>query len=102
MMYQAGYYNNLSEDQIAARLSGEGIKPKRVVELPFSRFDSHRNTYDIVLAFLEGSAEIQVGENTYLCGAGDRLLITGAVPHSASVGPYGCTYLMTQMPFQSD
>lgn len=102
MAYQADYYAGKNEDAIAAQLSTEGYQPKRVEDKPNSRYDNHRNTYEIVLAFLDGSADITVGNQTFHCSAGDRLEIAGLVPHSARVGPDGCVYLMVQKPYQTD
>lgn len=96
-IYESQKYQNLSEDEIFARLTCEGHRPSRVVEAPGAIYDSHRNTYDLVLAFLRGSAEIRVGAHVFHCVAGDKLNIPGNLPHSAVVGTQGVVYLMTQV-----
>ncbi len=101
-IFERQAYINLSEDQIFGKLTLEGHTPRRVVELPGAIYDSHRNTCDLILAFLRGSAEIRVGEHVYHCVAGDKLNIPGSLPHSAVVGTMGVVYLMTQMENCSD
>jgi quercetin dioxygenase-like cupin family protein len=101
-MLRQGYYSGKSESEIASELCSEGTQPRRVVELPGNRYDSHTNPQDILLAFLEGSAEITIGGRVFSCQAGDRLLINGHVEHSGVVGYEGCEYLMTMMPTLAD
>lgn len=96
-IYENQKYGGLSEDEIFARLTCEGHRPIRVIEQPGAIYDSHLNTYDLVLAFLRGSAEIRVGEQVYHCIPGDKLNIPGSLPHSAVVGTQGVVYLMTQV-----
>ncbi len=101
-MLKPGYYYGKDEHEIAVELSREGLAPKRVVEAPGSRYDWHKNAFDILMAFLEGSAEIRIGEDVYRCKPGDRLVISGGIEHSAVVGDEGCVYLMTQCPTCAD
>lgn len=54
-------------------------------------------SYDLVLAFLRGSAEIRIGDQVYHCVPGDKLNIPGVMPHSGVVGTEGVVYLMTQV-----
>lgn len=96
-IYERQKYSGLSEDEIFARLTCEGHRPTRVVDPPGAIYDSHLNTYDLVLAFLRGSAEIRVGEQVYHCIPGDKLNIPGSLPHSGIVGTQGVVYLMTQV-----
>lgn len=96
-IYESQAYGNLSEDEIFGKLSCEGCAPHRVVEGPGAVYDNHRNSYDLVLAFLRGSAEVRVGQQVYHCVAGDKLNIPGDLPHSAVIGTQGVVYLMTQV-----
>lgn len=95
-IHERQYYRNLKEDEIFARLSCEGHTPSRVVDAPGTVYDSHMNSYDLVLAFIKGSAEIKIGDTVYPCIAGDKLNIPGSRPHSAVVGQYGVVYYVTQ------
>jgi mannose-6-phosphate isomerase-like protein (cupin superfamily) len=102
-MHSRGYYQNLNEHEIANKLSGEGgIQPKRVQEGPNSRYDGHKNSNDLILAFISGSATIRVGEKIYECAAGDQLVVQGGTTHSAEIGTDGCVYYMTQLPTRGD
>lgn len=101
-MLKPGYYRGFSENEIANDLSREGLKATRVVEQPGSRYDRHKNAYDILMGFVSGTAEIQIGDRSYKCYAGDRLIISGGVEHSAIVGQNGCVYYMTQCPTCAD
>ena len=101
-MLRQGYFTGKTLLEIASELCSEGTQPRRVVERPGSRYDSHTNPQDIVLAFLEGSAEITIGGRVFYCEAGDRLHINGHVEHSGVVGFEGCEYLMTMMPTLGD
>ena len=96
-IHERQYYRTLSEDQIRSALTSEGHAPTRVADGPGTVYSSHRNSCDLILAFLQGSADIQIGDKQYPCIAGDRLNIPGARPHSGVVGEHGVVYLMTQM-----
>jgi hypothetical protein len=96
-IHEKQYYRDLSADQIYLKLTCEGHTPRRVVEAPNAIYDSHRNPFDLVLAFLAGSAQITIGDRVYFCTPGDRLNIPGSTPHSGVVGAEGVIYLMTQM-----
>jgi quercetin dioxygenase-like cupin family protein len=102
LMLKPGYYLGRSEHEIAVDLGREGLAPKRIVEQPGSRYDRHKNAFDILMAFVSGSANIRIGERNYVCRAGDRLIISGGIEHSAVVGDNGCVYFMTQCPTCAD
>ena len=101
MLMQA-YYHDMTEDEIAGQISGEGLRPVRVVEAPGSIYNCHKNLNDLLLAFVLGSADITIGGRCYHCLPGDRLLIKGDILHSAIVGTSGCVYWMTQLPVLAD
>lgn len=101
-MLKPGYYLGRSEQEIAVDLGREGLTPLRIVEQPGSRYDRHKNSFDILMAFVDGSADIRIGERTYTCRPGDRLMLSGGVAHSALVGEKGCVYYMTQCPTRAD
>jgi quercetin dioxygenase-like cupin family protein len=94
-MLDKGYYQGKSEDEIALELAAQGTRPERVQDAPGSRYDGHKNTDDIVMAFVQGSAEVRVGDTVFRCEPGDRLTIDGDTEHSAQVGSDGVVYLMS-------
>lgn len=102
MMLLPAYYRNLTENEIASKISSEGTNATRVVERPGSIYQCHKNLNDIVLAFLRGSARVTIGDRCFDCRPGDRLVIKGDIMHSAVIGSEGCTYLMTQIPVFAD
>jgi|SRR4051812_28357521 len=101
-IYEHQIYSNLNETEILNKVSCEGYAPRRVIEAPGAIYSTHKNAYDLVLAFLRGSAEIRVGGNVYHCVAGDKLNIPGELPHSAVVGTKGVVYLLTQVVSAAD
>jgi quercetin dioxygenase-like cupin family protein len=101
-IHERQLYQNLSEDEVSSRLSGEGYAPHRVSEPAGATYDNHKNSYDLILAFVEGSADVKISGQVYPCKAGDRLNIPGDQPHSAVVGSDGVTYLMVQVSRHGD
>src|SRR5690242_20507163 len=101
-IYEHLAYGNLNETEILNKVSCEGCTPHRIIERPGAVYGTHKNPYDLVLAFLRGSAEIRVGEKVYHCVAGDKLNIPGNLPHSAIVGKKGVVYLLTQVVSAAD
>lgn len=101
-IHEPQVYKNLNEEEVSAKLSGEGYQPNRVIEPPDARYDNHLNSYDLILAFVAGSADVKVADTVYACIAGDRLNIPGDQPHSATIGREGVTYLMVQVPANAD
>ena len=72
-IHERQYYRSLSEDQIFGQLTSEGHAPTRVADSPGTVYSNHRHSCDLILAFLQGSADIQIGDKHYPCIAGDRL-----------------------------
>ncbi|MEO8395410.1 MAG: hypothetical protein ABI700_20620 [Chloroflexota bacterium] len=101
-IYEQQAYRSLNEYEILSKISCEGCTPHRVIEAPGAVYGTHKNSYDLILAFLRGSAEIRVGEKVYQCVAGDKLNIPGRLPHSAVVGKKGVVYLLTQVVSAAD
>jgi mannose-6-phosphate isomerase-like protein (cupin superfamily) len=93
-------YTNL--DSLEEQLAKEGLSFQRITEQPCGVYDSHLNLYDQLLVFVSGSAVVRVGNQTFHCQAGDRLLIPGCVEHSAEVGPDGCAYMLSRLPMLAD
>ena len=40
--------------------------------------------------------EVRVGDETFQCKAGDKVIVDGNVKHSAVVGPEGCTFFWSE------
>ena len=99
-VYSPGAYTDL--DSLEEQLAKEGLFFQRITEQPCGVYDSHLNLYDQVLIFVSGSAVVRVGNQTFPCHPGDRLLIPGCVEHSAEVGPEGCSYMLSRLPMLAD
>ncbi len=95
-MYQAGYYQGLSESEIAQQVTEEGFDPIRIADPPGHVYPVHSHAETKLLAFLHGSMRVKAGDRTYDCKAGDRLLIPGNLEHAAWVGSAGCTYFWSE------
>ncbi|HLU10336.1 MAG TPA: AraC family ligand binding domain-containing protein [Oceanobacillus sp.] len=100
--YKPGFYLGRDEAGICAALSCEGYRPQRIEEPPGAVYDAQRHLTDILIAYVQGSAEVRVGDRIYNCRAGDRLLIPGNIEHSAKIGPEGVVYLMTEIEALAD
>ena len=96
-IYESQAYSDLSEAEIFCRLTAEGYSPSRIIDAPGAVYENHKNSYDLILAFLYGSAEVRISEHVYHCVPGDKLNIPGSQPHSAVIGNQGVVYLMTQV-----
>ena len=101
-VYEAKAYEGLSEDQIRVEMSKHGYNPRRVEEPANAVYDPHKNATDLLLVYLEGSADVRVGQDEYHCTPGDRLQIPGNIEHSARVGADGVVYLMTELELIGD
>lgn len=101
-IHQPQIYAGMDETQICERLGREGYNARRVVEPPGTVYENHKNAFDIVLAFVSGSADVTVGKNVYRCVGGDRLNIPGDQPHSAKIGADGVVYYMTEQALHTD
>ncbi|MBE2272451.1 MAG: AraC family ligand binding domain-containing protein [Anaerolinea sp.] len=96
-IHEPGVYAGMDEAAINEQVSRQGHTARKVEEPPGAVYDNHKNAHDLVLAFVRGSAEIRIGEETFHVAGGDRLNIPGDQPHSARVGADGVTYYMTQV-----
>ncbi len=95
-MYQKNFYINLSETEIEKKIEEEGFTPMKYENEPGDIYPLHQHPETKLLAFLEGTMEVKVGEENFSCATGDRLIIPGNTPHSAVVGPDGCIFFWSE------
>jgi quercetin dioxygenase-like cupin family protein len=100
--HKPAFYHGTDESDICEALAREGYRPQRIEEPPGAIYDSHKNLTDLVLAYIQGSAEVRIGDRTYECKAGDRLMIPRNIEHSAKIGSEGVVYLMTEIEILAD
>ena len=100
--YEAKIYADKSEDEIRMEMSKRGYNPQRIEEPAGAVYDPHKRPTNALLVFLEGSANVKVGDREYHCTAGDLLEIPGDHEQSAKVGDEGVVYLMTEVELIGD
>ncbi len=95
-MYHKNFYSNLTETEIEAKIREEGFEPMKYHDEAGYVYTPHQHPKTKLLAFLDGTMEVKVGEENFSCGKGDKLVIPGNTPHSAVVGPSGCTFFWSE------
>ena len=95
-MIQPNYYKKIDQGLISEEVRKEGFHPLCITDAPGHVYTLHRHPETKLLVFLEGEMTVNVGEKSYQCQPGDRLVIAGNVEHSAVVGPRGCVFLWSE------
>jgi quercetin dioxygenase-like cupin family protein len=90
----------MSEAELRARLSAEGLEASSWGNGPFDRYGEHRHPYDKVLVAAAGSITFHLPElgRDVLLEAGDRLELPTGTLHGADVGSTGVTCLEAHLP----
>jgi quercetin dioxygenase-like cupin family protein len=80
---------------VARRLREEGVEPYAWSNGAGDRYAAHDHGYEKVLMCAAGSISFRVGPQAapVLLRAGDGFVLPPGTPHSAEVGPEGCTCL---------
>lgn len=76
---------------ILDRYREEGLSPYRWGNGPGDRYGTHTHGYDKVLYCATGSITFVANGEPIELSAGDRLDLPAGTPHSAIVGPRGCS-----------
>lgn len=95
-MYQPDFYKTIDRERIAEEIEKEGFEPVCISDPPGQLYAPHRHPETKLLAFLEGTMEVQVKDQKFQCKPGDKLIIPGNVEHSARVGPEGCVFFWSE------
>lgn len=95
MLYQK-QYTSLDNNDIKKEIINQGFDPIEFFDPPGRIYNLHQHPETKLLAFLEGSMNVTVGDKTYLCEAGDKLIIPSNKMHSAIVGPNGCRFYWSE------
>ncbi len=90
----------MSEAELHARLSEEGLTASTWGNGPFDRYGEHRHDFDKVLVAATGAITFHLPElgRDVLLSAGDRLELPAGTLHAASVGPAGVLCLEAHLP----
>lgn len=90
----------MSEIDLRARLSGEGLEASSWGNAPRDHYAEHRHAYDKVLVAAAGSINFHLPEldRDVDLATGDRLELPAGTLHGADVGPAGVTCLEAHLP----
>lgn len=91
-MYRPELYKDVSVEAIADALREENFDPQRIVEPAGFTRPPHTHPYDTVVAVIEGSMQITLGDETHDCTPGDRVDIQAGTVHAAVAGENGVVY----------
>lgn len=94
--YFKNYYKDKTEDEIKASIKKEGFRPIGIYNTAGYEYLPHQHKATKILAFIEGTMEVQIGSNLYQCSAYDRIVIEGGAIHRATVGSNGCEFFWAE------
>ena len=95
-MFNEGIYKDFSEEEILKRIRKKGFDPTKFSNQPKFVYERHKHPETKLLVFLDGEMAVKVGQERFLCKAGDELIIPGNTWHSAIVGKSGCTFFWSE------
>jgi quercetin dioxygenase-like cupin family protein len=81
----------VTDEAILGRYREEGLSPYRWGNGPGDRYGTHTHGYNKVLYCATGSITFVANGEPIELQAGDRLDLPAGTPHSAIVGPAGCS-----------
>jgi quercetin dioxygenase-like cupin family protein len=81
----------VTDQAILDRYRQEGLSAYRWGNGPGDRYGTHTHGYNKVLYCAKGSITFVADGDPILLEAGDRLDLPAGTPHSAIVGPEGCS-----------
>lgn len=95
-MYFQKYYKELDQEKIEKDIKEDGFDPDLFTNLPGFVYPLHQHPETKLLVFLKGSMDVVVGEKTFHCEPGDKLIIGPNVLHQAMVGDDGCEFYWSE------
>jgi quercetin dioxygenase-like cupin family protein len=96
IVYTAQAYKGMNSNRIAEIIRQEGFDPILINDMPGYTYPEHEHPETKLLAFLKGSMQVNVGNQSFACSAGDKLVIPGNTVHSAIAGDRGCTFFWSE------
>lgn len=96
MIHFPDFYADLSQEEIKEKIIAEGFDPIVFSNTPGFVYHKHSHKETKLLAFLSGTMTLTVENETFVCKAGDKVLIPGNLIHAAVVGPEGCTFFWSE------
>lgn len=95
-MYYRNFYSNCTEAEMEKMIRDEGFDPMKYENAPGDIYPLHQHPETKLLAFLSGTMDVVSAGEKFSCAPGDKLVILGNTPHSAVVGPAGCTFFWSE------
>lgn len=95
-MFESKCFRNVKQEKILEVIKKEGYEPMLISNEPGHVYQLHSHPETKLLVFLQGAMEVTVGNRTFQCKPGDKLVIKSNIPHSAVVGPEGCTFFWSE------
>lgn len=95
-MYHPKYYEKIDEQDMMQDAAREGFHPIKIINNPGDVYPLHQHSETKLLLFLQGSMDVEVGNQRFPCSAGDKLIIPGNTPHKAVVSSEGCMFLWAE------
>lgn len=95
-VFEPQKYKGLSKEQIAQEIMKEGFEPLLISNSAGYTYNPHTHPETKLLAILEGSMEVRVENETFLCSKGAKVIIPGGLAHSAVAGPDGCRFFWSE------
>jgi quercetin dioxygenase-like cupin family protein len=83
----------IDRESLIAQLRSEGLDVTEWSDEPHATYPAHTHAAREVRIILEGAMRIMVGDRDHELAPGDRIDLAPNEPHSAVIGPAGCTYL---------
>lgn len=66
-------------------------------DTPHREHPSHTHPIDETLLIVKGTITFTIGEQSWVCDSGDRLLLPAGTVHSSIAGDEGCLYIIKMM-----
>lgn len=95
-MYFKRFYKRIEKSKIIEDIKKEGFEPTIFTNSAGDVYTPHQHPETKLLVFIKGEMTVEVGDKTFKCSKGDKLLIPGNIVHSAQVGPSGCTFFWSE------
>lgn len=83
----------VDREDLLRQLRADGLDVTEWSDEPDAAYPEHAHRTREVRIVLDGTMTVVVGGTSHALGPGDRIDLPPGEPHSALVGPEGCSYL---------
>ncbi len=85
-----------TKEEMEKSIKKDGFNPLIITNEPGYIYHQHQHPETKLLVCLEGSMKVTVNEKEYNFQPGDKLIVPGNTPHSATAGSKGCTFYWSE------